>query len=87
MMPMDVRDVREASPVTIETMSSSWVMEPCGKGGIALPTGVIAKGLGTCGTQRHLAGIYLKSYTAKKKKKKTDIRLHYFNVSQYRSLS
>lgn len=47
MMPMDVRDVREASPVTIETMSSSWVTEPCGKGGMAVPTGVIAKGLGT----------------------------------------
>lgn len=47
MIPMDVREVRDASPVTIDTMSSSCVMEPCGKGGMAVATGVMAKGLGT----------------------------------------
>lgn len=33
MIPMEVREVNEASPVTIDTMSSSWVIEPWGKGG------------------------------------------------------
>lgn len=33
MIPMEVREVKEASPVTMDTMSSSWVIEPWGKGG------------------------------------------------------
>lgn len=28
MIPMEVLEVNEASPVTIDTMSSSWVIEP-----------------------------------------------------------
>lgn len=45
---MEVRDVREARPVTIETMSSSWVTELCGNGGMLVLTGVRARDRGTC---------------------------------------
>lgn len=45
---MEVREVREARPVTIETMSSSWVMALCGNGGMLVLTGVKAIGRGTC---------------------------------------
>lgn len=47
MMPMDVREVREARPVTMETISSSWVMEFWGNGGMLVLTGVRAMGRGT----------------------------------------
>ena len=43
-MPMEVLDVREARPVTMETISSSCVREPCGKGGILGLAGV--RGIG-----------------------------------------
>lgn len=43
-MPMEVLDVREARPVTIETMSSSWVREPCGRGGMLGLAGVRGTG-------------------------------------------
>ena len=46
--PMEVREVREARPVTMETISSSWVMELCGNGGMLVLTGVRAMGRGTC---------------------------------------
>lgn len=46
--PMEVRDVREARPVTMETMSSSWVTELWGNGGMLVLTGVKARGRGTC---------------------------------------
>ncbi len=46
--PMEVREVREARPVTMETISSSWVIELCGNGGMLVLTGVRAKGRGTC---------------------------------------
>lgn len=45
--PIEVREVREARPVTIETISSSCVTELCGNGGMLLQTGVRAMGLGT----------------------------------------
>lgn len=45
---MEVREVREARPVTIETISSSWVMALCGNGGMLVLTGVKAIGRGTC---------------------------------------
>lgn len=43
---MEVLDVREARPVTMETMSSSWVREPCGSGGMLGLAGV--RGMGRC---------------------------------------
>lgn len=46
--PMEVREVREAKPVTMETISSSWVIEFCGNGGMLVLTGVKAMGRGTC---------------------------------------
>lgn len=46
--PMDVREVSDARPVTMETISSSWVMALCGNGGILVLTGVRAMGRGTC---------------------------------------
>lgn len=45
-MPMEVLDVRDARPVTMETMSSSWVREPCGSGGMLGLAGV--RGTGRC---------------------------------------
>ncbi len=45
---MEVREVSEARPVTMETISSSWVMELCGNGGMLVLTGVRARGRGTC---------------------------------------
>lgn len=45
-MPMEVLDVREARPVTMETMSSSWVREPWGSGGMLGLAGV--RGMGRC---------------------------------------
>lgn len=47
-MPIEVREVTEASPVTMETISSSWVMEFCGNGGMLVLTGVKARGRGIC---------------------------------------
>lgn len=44
---MEVREVREARPVTMETISSSWVTEVWGNGGME-PAGVRARGLETC---------------------------------------
>lgn len=46
-MPIEVLEVREASPVTMETISSSWVREPWGKGGRLGLAGVSGKGRGT----------------------------------------
>lgn len=46
--PIEVREVREARPVTMETISSSWVMELCGNGGMLVLTGVRAMVRGTC---------------------------------------
>lgn len=43
---MEVRDVRDARPVTMDTMSSSWVSEPCGSGGMLGLAGV--RGMGRC---------------------------------------
>lgn len=53
MMPMEVREVSEARPVTMETISSSWVMELWGNGGILVLTGVRAIGRGTCMVTQH----------------------------------
>lgn len=50
--PIEVREVREARPVTMETISSSWVMELCGNGGMLVLTGVKAMGRGTCRRER-----------------------------------
>lgn len=41
---MEVLDVSEAKPVTMETMSSSWVSEPCGRGGMLGLAGVRGRG-------------------------------------------
>lgn len=40
--------MREARPVTMETISSSWVTEVWGNGGMEPQAGVRARGLGTC---------------------------------------
>lgn len=45
---MEVREVREARPVTMETISSSWVTEVWGNGGMEPQAGVRASGLETC---------------------------------------
>ncbi len=53
-MPIDVREVSDANPVTMETISSSWVKDPWGKGGILVLTGVMARGLGTWQHKTHI---------------------------------
>lgn len=64
---MEVRDVREASPVTMETMSSSWVTELCGNGGMLVLTGVRARDRDTCGggstVQRQATQTYRRLHT------------------------
>lgn len=54
--PMEVREVREARPVTMEIISSSWVMELCENGGMLVLTGVKAMGRGTCRERRAETG-------------------------------
>lgn len=49
---MEVLDVREARPVTMETMSSSWVREPWGSGGMLGLAGVRGMGRCTCGEKQ-----------------------------------
>lgn len=51
-MPMEVLEVREARPVTMETMSSSWVREPWGSGGMLGLAGVRGMGRCTCREKR-----------------------------------
>lgn len=49
---MEVLDVREARPVTMETMSSSCVREPWGSGGMLGLAGVRGMGRCTCGEKQ-----------------------------------
>lgn len=78
MMPMEVREVREARPVTMETMSSSWVMEFWGKGGILVLTGVRAMGRGTWEGERHHQLGLLYIHLTKNKQAKQLFRKHWF---------
>lgn len=48
-IPIDVREVKDANPVTMDTISSSWVIDPWGNGGKLVLTGVIGICLVTWG--------------------------------------